>query len=163
MAHVRKYDSSNKLIARLRTIILAFPDAFEKEAWGEATFRVDGGTMFAMSDCDHHDSGHIAVWVKAPPLAQEHLIEKNPARFFRPPYMGPKGWVGVRLESKDGPVKVDWMELEKILRAGYELSVPKRKKKAAAKKKKAGAKKPGKKVKKKAAGKKKNAARRKSG
>lgn len=127
MAHVRKYDSNNKMIARLRKIVLAFPDTYEKEAWGEATFRVEGGTMFALSDCDHHGSGHVAVWVKAPPLAQEHLIEKDPVRFFRPPYMGAKGWVGVRLESKESSVKVNWAELEKILRAGYELSVPKKK------------------------------------
>lgn len=74
--------------------------------------------MFAMTDFDHHDSGHIAVWVKAPPLVQGDLVESDPARYFVPPYMGPKGWVGVRLE--DGVV---WQDVERILVAGHRLSL----------------------------------------
>ena len=112
-------------MARLRRICLGLPETFEKEAWGQATFRVTDGQMFALCDCDHHGSGHTSVWVKAPPLAQEHWVDKDPARYFVPPYMGPKGWVGVRLEAKG--VRPDWKELEKILAVGHELSRPKRK------------------------------------
>ncbi len=86
------YDDSNPAINRLREICLALPEVFEKEAWGECTFRVTGGSMFAMTDNNHHDSGHVAVWVKAPAMVQEILVNSDPNRFFIPPYMGKKGW-----------------------------------------------------------------------
>jgi len=113
------YDESNELIRRLREICLAFPAAVEKEAWGECTFRVIGGKMFAMTDNDHHQSGHLAVWVMAPPTIQQTLIRSMPQRFFIPPYVGVKGWVGVRLD-----MNVDWDELAGILRDGYLISAP---------------------------------------
>src|SRR5262245_59496651 len=106
MAHPRMYDDSNPLIRRLRKICLALPHFVEKEGWGECTFRVDGGTMFAMTDNEHHNSGHVGVWVKADPMMQEMLIEASPETFFKPPYVGHKGWVGVKL---DGPV--DWKQV----------------------------------------------------
>jgi predicted DNA-binding protein (MmcQ/YjbR family) len=118
MTHPRLFDASNAAIKRLREICLAYPDATEKEAWGECTFRV-GGKMFAMTDNNHHNSGRIAVWIKAPPDAQARLITKAPARFFRPPYVGHKGWVGARLD-----VKLDWNELAAILHDAYLMTVP---------------------------------------
>ena len=121
MAHPRMYEDSSPAIKRLRTICLALPAAFEKEAWGECTFRVTGGSMFAMTDNDHHRSGHVAVWVKAPAMAQEILVHADPTRFFVPPYVGAKGWVGVRLYGE-----VDWAELAEILKDGYRLSAPTR-------------------------------------
>jgi hypothetical protein len=113
------YDESNELIERLREVCLAFPGIIEKEAWGECTFRVDGGKMFAMTDNDHHQSGHVAVWIMAPPTVQETLVHSMPQRFFKPPYVGPKGWVGVRLNQD-----TDWDELTAILRDGYLISAP---------------------------------------
>jgi hypothetical protein len=121
MAHPRMYDDSNPAIKRLREVCLALPEAFEKEAWGECTFRVTGGSMFAMTDNNHHGSGHIAVWVKAPAMVQEILVNADAKRFFVPPYMGPKGWVGVRLDYK-----VNWDEVAGILKDGYLMSAPKR-------------------------------------
>jgi hypothetical protein len=120
MAHPHKHYDPDGPIRRLRGICLALPETSEKEAWGECTFRV-GGRMFAMTDNDHHDSGHVAVWVKAPPMVQEILTGADPVRFFKPPYVGHKGWVGVRLD-----VKVDWDELAAILKDGYLMSAPKR-------------------------------------
>lgn len=121
MAHPRMYDDSNPALKRLREICLALPQAFEKEAWGECTFRVTAGSMFAMTDNNHHQSGHVAVWVKAPSMVQEILVNSDPRRFFVPPYMGPKGWVGVRLDHK-----VNWDELAAILKDGYLMSTPKK-------------------------------------
>ena len=121
MAHPRMYDDANPAIGRLRKLCLALPEAFEKEAWGECTFRVTGGSMFAMTDNNHHDSGRIAVWIKAPPMVQEILVNADAKRFFVPPYVGPKGWVGVRLDYK-----VDWDELGEILKDGYLMSAPKK-------------------------------------
>jgi hypothetical protein len=119
VAHPRMYEESNELIKRLRDICLAFPAVVEKEAWGECTFRVTGGKMFAMTDNNHHNSGHLAVWVMAPPTVQETLIRSMPKRFFKPPYVGAKGWVGVRLDAR-----VDWGELAAIVRDGYLMSAP---------------------------------------
>src|ERR1700722_3475100 len=119
MAHPRMYDDSNPTIAKLREICLAFPDAFEKEAWGECTFRVAGGSMFAMTDNNHHGSGHCAVGVKAPAMVQEILVNSDPKRFFIPPYMGKKGWVGVRIDYK-----VKWDQTAAILKDGYLMSEP---------------------------------------
>jgi predicted DNA-binding protein (MmcQ/YjbR family) len=121
MSHPRMYEDSNPAIRRLREICLALPEAFEKEAWGECTFRVTGGSMFAMTDNNHHGSKHIAVWVKAPPDVQEMLVTADAKRFFVPPYVGPKGWIGVRLDYK-----VDWDEVGEILKDGYAMSAPKR-------------------------------------
>jgi predicted DNA-binding protein (MmcQ/YjbR family) len=115
------YEDLNPVIARLREICLALPGAFEKEAWGECTFRVTGGSMFAMTDNHHHGAKHIAVWVKAPLEVQEILVGANPKKFFVPPYVGAKGWIGVRLDYK-----VDWEEVAAIVKDGYEMSAPKR-------------------------------------
>jgi predicted DNA-binding protein (MmcQ/YjbR family) len=121
MAHPRMYDDSSPALKRLRKICLALPATFEKEAWGECTFRVTGGSMFAMTDTNHHGSKHTAVWVKATPLVQEILVNADGKRFFVPPYMGSKGWIGVRLDYK-----VDWDELRGILDDGHRMSAPKR-------------------------------------
>jgi predicted DNA-binding protein (MmcQ/YjbR family) len=121
MAHPRMYDDSNPTIKRLCEICLALPQTFQKEAWGECTFRVTGGSMFAMTDNNHHNSGHLAVWVKAPPMVQEILVKSDKRRFFVPPYMGAKGWVGVRFDDK-----VNWDEVAGILRDGYLISAPKK-------------------------------------
>ncbi|MBV8142483.1 MAG: MmcQ/YjbR family DNA-binding protein [Verrucomicrobia bacterium] len=112
-------DESDKLINRLRDVCLAFPAVVEKEAWGECTFRARGGKMFAMTDCNHHNSGHVAVWVMAPPKVQEGLARSGPDRFFKPPYVGAKGWVGVVLDAR-----TKWDELGAILRDGYLMSAP---------------------------------------
>ena len=121
MAHPRMYDDADPALAQLRKVCLAMPDVFEKEAWGECTFRVTGGGMFAMTDNNHHQSGHVAVWVKAPAMVQEILCKSDPKRFFVPPYMGKQGWVGVRIDYK-----VNWDEVAAILKDGYELSMPKK-------------------------------------
>jgi predicted DNA-binding protein (MmcQ/YjbR family) len=113
------YEDSNPAIKKLRAVCLALGEVVEKEAWGECTFRVVNGPMFAMTDNNHHQSGHVAVWVKAPAMAQEILISSDSKRFFKPPYMGHKGWVGVRLDSKP-----DWEQLTAILKDGYEMSLP---------------------------------------
>jgi hypothetical protein len=115
------YDDTNPALRRLRDICLALPETFEKEAWGECTFRVTGGSMFAMTDNDHHGSKHVAVWVKAPLDVQEMLVSADAKRFFVPPYVGSKGWIGVRLDYK-----VDWDELGDILKDAHAMSAPKR-------------------------------------
>jgi predicted DNA-binding protein (MmcQ/YjbR family) len=77
--------------------------------------------MFAMTDNNHHSSGHVAVWVKAPAMVQEIPVGSDPKRFFVPPYMGKQGWVGVRIDYK-----VKWDQLAAILKDGYLMSAPKK-------------------------------------
>jgi len=132
MAHPRMYDDANPKIRRVRQICLALPEAYEKEAWGECTFRVTGGSMFAMTDNDHHGSGHVAVWVRSSPMVQEILVHSGPDRFFVPPYVGAKGWIGVKLGSK-----VDWDEVRDLLADAHALSAPKRARRAGARNAKA--------------------------
>ena len=115
------FKDGDPTIQRLRELCLALPEAFEKEAWGECTFRVTGGSMFAMTDNNHHGSNHIAVWLKTPRDLQEMLVSADAKRFFVPPYVGPKGWLGVRLDYK-----VDWTELAELLRDAYAMAAPKR-------------------------------------
>ena len=119
MAHPRMFDDSDPRLKKLRAVCFALGDVLEKEAWGECTFRAVGGSMFAMTDNNHHNSGHFAVWVKAPAMAQEILANSNPRVFFKPPYMGHKGWVGVKLDAKP-----EWEQVSAILGDGYQMSLP---------------------------------------
>jgi hypothetical protein len=70
---------------------------------------------------DHHGDGRIALWIKAPAGVQELLVEAEPERFFRPPYVGPSGWIGVRLDGA-----IDWAEIADFLADGYRLAAPKK-------------------------------------
>ena len=103
--------------ARLRAICLALPEAAEQEAWGDPTYRVRG-KIFAL---EKRGDGRVSLWCKAPPGSQHVLVGADPSRFFAPPYVGPKGWVGVRLD--DGP---DWDEVAGLVRRSYRLAAPKR-------------------------------------
>jgi hypothetical protein len=107
---------------RLRRMCLALPEAHEVEAWGAPTFRVRNKqfAMYAAPE-DHHGGGRPAVWVKAVPGEQAVRIAADPDRFFSPPYVGPSGWVGVRLDGR-----VAWDDLEDLLREGYRLAAPRK-------------------------------------
>jgi hypothetical protein len=65
--------------------------------------------------------GRISVWLKAAPGGQEVLVAADPARFFVPPYVGHRGWIGVRLDAAH-----DWEELAALVTASYRLIAPKR-------------------------------------
>ena len=107
-------------IDQLREICLALPEAVEVEAWGEPTFRVRK-KIFAMFSNNHHGDGIVAVWCKAPPGAQEVLTGADPARFYKPPYVGPSGWIGIRLEGD-----VDWGMVASLAEDAYRMTAPKR-------------------------------------
>ncbi len=115
-------------LARVREICLSLPDAFEKEAWGGPTFRARHG-MFAMWVDNHHGDGLLGVWVKAAPGLQQILIDENPRVFFRPPYVGHKGWIGMKLDGK-----ADWEQAASLLRQGYEMCAAKPKRPRSARK-----------------------------
>jgi hypothetical protein len=105
---------------RLRRICLALPEATERLSHGEPTWFVRDKKVFVTFDNDHHHAGHVGFWCAAPPGAQEALVDSAPERFFRPPYVGHRGWLGVRLD-----VDVDWDEVEALVRDAYVLVAPK--------------------------------------
>ncbi|MEV4598650.1 MmcQ/YjbR family DNA-binding protein [Amycolatopsis sp. NPDC049253] len=103
----------------LRRLCLALPEATERLSHGEPTWFVRGKKTF-VTFANHHDDGRLAFWCPAPPGAQEDLVRTEPERFFRPPYVGHRGWLGVRLD-----VDVDWAEIDHIVRDAYRLVAPK--------------------------------------
>ena len=109
-------------VDRLREICLALPKTTEVEAWGEPTFRVNG-KIFAMhaSASTHHGFGRPAVWILSVSLDQDLVIRARPDRYFKPPYVGPSGWIGAWLDRNP-----PWGEIEELLRDGWRRRAPKR-------------------------------------
>jgi hypothetical protein len=115
----RAYDP----LPRLRTICLALPGAEQFVNHGYPCFQVRKKT-FVMYLVNHHNDGRIAIWCKAPPGAQHSLVDSDPARFFVPPYVGPKGWIGIRLEKH----LVDWPAVSSLVTESFQMTAPKRQK-----------------------------------
>lgn len=116
-------------LARVRRICLGIPGTMEKLSHGEPTFFTPK-RVFAMFSNNHHGDGHIALWLPAAPGVQEELIAEDPQTYYRPPYVGPSGWVGVEL------ARVDDEQLGALVREGFRLmdakaSAPKRRSTAA--------------------------------
>lgn len=108
-------------LERLRALCLALPETTERLSHGEPTFFVRDKNVFVMYDNHHHDGEHLGFWCAAPPGAQEILVDAGPERFYRPPYVGHRGWVGVRLD-----VEVDWDEVAMLVEDAYRHIAPKR-------------------------------------
>ena len=89
--------AAKKHLERVRRICVRLPETLEKLSHGEPTFFAGGKRVFAMCAINHHQDGHVAVWVPAPPGLQEALVAEAPEIYFRPPYVGPSGWVGIEL------------------------------------------------------------------
>ena len=106
-------------LERVRGICLALPAATEKLSHGEPTFFV-GKKVFAMFANNHHNDGRVAVWLPVPPGMQPMLIEASPEKFFKPPYVGVRGWVGIHL------AQIDEEELTFHLHTAYRQIAPKK-------------------------------------
>jgi hypothetical protein len=98
MGKERKSDVHQEHLRRVRRICAAMPETTEKLSHGEPTFFVRK-KVFAMFANNHHNDGHIAVWMPAPPGLQALLIHDSPETYFRPPYVGVRGWVGIELDA----------------------------------------------------------------
>lgn len=104
-------------VERLRRIVLALPEASERVSHGEPSFFAGGrkaGRQFVMLDDHHHGAEHLGFWCAAPPGAQEELIVADPAHYYRPPYVGHRGWVGVCIDNDP-----DWDEVAEVVRDAY--------------------------------------------
>jgi hypothetical protein len=111
--------SKNPLEA-LRKLCLALPEVTERLSHGEPTWFVRGKKTFVMFANHHHDD-RLSFWCAAPEGAQATLVALHPERFFRPPYVGHRGWLGVYLD-----VPVDWDEIADVVTDAYRSVAPKK-------------------------------------
>ncbi len=102
----------------VREVCLWFPEAEEVLSHGSPDFRVRGKT-FASYVINHHGDGHIALWLNAPEGAQEHYVKQEPKHYFVPPYVGPRGWLGVNLDKG-----ISWKVVARLVREAYEKVAP---------------------------------------
>ncbi|MFI7455038.1 MmcQ/YjbR family DNA-binding protein [Nonomuraea sp. NPDC049714] len=107
-------------LAALREICRALPETTERLSHGEPTWFIRGKKTFVMY-ADHHHDDRLAFWCAAPAGVQEELVAADPGRFFRPPYVGHRGWLGVYLDVDD----VDWEEIAEIVVDAYRQIAPK--------------------------------------
>jgi hypothetical protein len=107
-------------IAKLRRICLALPEVTERLSHGEPTWFVGDGKSF-VTTADHHHDDRVGFWCAAQDGVQEALIATAPARFFRPPYVGHRGWLGVWLD-----VPQDWDEIAALVADAYRCVAPSR-------------------------------------
>jgi hypothetical protein len=110
-----------RVLQRIRAICLALPEVSERLSHGAPTFFVRGKKAFLMVLTDHHGDGRFAIWCAAPTGMQSMLVDADPERFFVPPYVGHRGWLGVRLDRG-----LHWDELEGIAEDAYAEVAPRK-------------------------------------
>jgi hypothetical protein len=108
------------VIKRLRSVCLALPETTERPSHGAPSFFIRDKRCFLMLLDDHHGDGRFAIWCAAPAGDQQLLVDADPERFFVPPYVGHRGWLGIRLN--DG---ANWDELAGIVEDAYCAVAPK--------------------------------------
>jgi len=102
----------------VRELCLWLPQAEEFVSHGSPNFRV-GGKTFATYAVNHHGDGRVALWLNALPGSQELHVGADPVNFFVPPYVGPRGWLGVILDRG-----MDWQRVAALVREAYEKVAP---------------------------------------
>ena len=110
---------SKEHLERVRRICLSLPDTSERLSHGEPTFFVHK-KVFVMFADNHHNDGHVAVWLPVPDGFQRGLIETAPDTYFRPPYVGHRGWVGIEL------ARIPENDLQFHIQTAWDLVAPKR-------------------------------------
>lgn len=113
-------DPHDVALSQLRERCLALPEVTERLSHGAPTWFVRDKKTFVMFHDDHHGDGILGFWCAAPPGVQQELVELEPHRFYRPAYVGHRGWLGVRLDRKP-----DWGEVAGIVDEAYRCVAPK--------------------------------------
>jgi hypothetical protein len=110
------------MLAELREICLGFPEVTERPSHGAPTWFVrDKKTFVTLWQDGHHDNQFPHLWCAGPPGAQQELIAGSPEKIFRPPYVGHRGWLGVRLDGV-----IDWAEIAELCEDAYRTVAPAR-------------------------------------
>lgn len=104
----------------VRSRCTSLPEVTERLSHGAPTFFVRGKKSFVMFHDDHHGDGRLAIWCAAPPGVQEQMVDAEPDRYFRPPYVGHRGWLGLRLD-----IEPDEAELAGVITESYRCVAPK--------------------------------------
>jgi len=117
MTQNTKATTAELQIDRVRRLALALPGASEKLSHGEPTFFV-AKRVFVMFANNHHSDGHTAIWIPAAPGAQAAMIAEAPETYFKPPYVGVKGWIGVELPQ------VGDEQLAELVHKAWQLTAP---------------------------------------
>jgi hypothetical protein len=108
------------LLGRVRRACSVLPGATERPSHGAPTWFVRDRRAFVTAWLDgHHGTSFPHLWCAAPPGAQEGLVAADPRRYFRPPYVGHRGWVGVRLDGE-----VDWDAVEDLCEQAWRTVAP---------------------------------------
>jgi hypothetical protein len=118
---MKKAYTKDGRLARLMKICLALPEAIQESAGRHATFLVRK-EVFAYYLNDHHGDGIVSVCCKVLPGDNEALVAAQPAKFYLPAYIGPRGWVALRLDVGG----LDWNEVAQLVVGSYKLIAPKR-------------------------------------
>jgi hypothetical protein len=105
---------------RVRELCLSLPEVNERLSHGSPTFFVRDKRTFVMYLDNHHDDGRLALWCAAPEGMQETLVPAEPEHYFRPPYVGHRGWIGVRLDRG-----LHWNEIAGAIEDAYACTAPK--------------------------------------
>ena len=116
----QNHSMSKDPLERLRQLCLALPETTERLSHGEPTWFVRGKKTF-VNYANHHHDDRLAFWCAAPDGAQDALVGSDPERFFVPPYVGHRGWLGVYLD-----VAVDWDQIADLVTDAYRVVAPKR-------------------------------------
>jgi hypothetical protein len=109
------------MLDRVRALCLGFPETEERASHGAPSWFVRKGKQFAIYQDDHHGDGRLALWCAAPPGMQAALVESSPEAYFVPPYVGHRGWIGVRLDRD-----LAWDDIAGALEDGYCEVAPQR-------------------------------------
>ncbi len=104
----------SEALERLRAICSALPQTSERLSHGVPTFFINEKRAFVMLTNDHHGDGRLALWCAASPDAQQALSAEAADWFFMPPYVGCRGWLGIRLDRG-----LDWTEVEEFVTEAY--------------------------------------------
>jgi hypothetical protein len=123
MAVERPSAEGRSLTQAVRAICLGLPETTERLSHGEAAWFVQGKKSFA-TFADHHHGDRVAVWMMAGDGVQEALAARDQKRYFRPPYVGSRGWVGAYLDGRDA--EPDWHEIAELLADAWLLAAPAR-------------------------------------
>ena len=107
-------------LARVRKICLALPEATERLSHGEPAWFV-ANKLFATWEDHHHGDQVVGLWVKGAGGLQEILVSAEPARYYRPKYVGHKGWIGANMEAD-----IDWPQVTDLIHDSYRMTAPKK-------------------------------------
>lgn len=112
-------DRAGEALARVRAICLSLPETNERTSHGAPCFFIRDKKTFLYFHDDHHGDGRISIWCAAPAGVAQQMIEAEPLRFFRPPYVGTRGWLGLDLA-----VDPDWDETAAIITESFRQVAP---------------------------------------